>query len=65
MNKEIKLNKNGALPFEDYITVGDKVNGKDIEEIWVSRTGAVLFAVNGIHYKLNELIDLLTEKEVA
>lgn len=61
MNKEIKFN--GDV-LNDYIAVGDTLNGKTITEIWCTSTGTAMFCLDGNHDRYlnyNELLDAICE----
>ena len=63
INKEIKIKGDEA---NDYITVGDTLNGKTITEIWCTSEGSVMFCLDNNHDRyLNykELIDAICEAD--
>lgn len=47
----------------NWIAVGDVINGKKITEIWSSSVGSPVFVVDGFHYSWNDLFKILPEGE--
>ena len=63
MNKEIKFN--GDV-LNDYVVVGDTLNGKTVTEIWCTSTGTAMFCLDNNHdryFNYNELIDSICEAD--
>lgn len=47
----------------NWIAIGDTVNGKEIKEIWCSSIGTPIFIIDGKHYSWKELLKILPEPE--
>ena len=47
----------------NWIAIGDTVNGKEIKEIWCSSIGTPIFIIDGKHYSWKELLKILPEGE--
>ena len=45
----------------NWIAIGDTVNGKEVEEIWCSSIGTPIFTIDAVHYSWEELLKILPE----
>lgn len=61
MSKIITKFENSSNCINDWLEVGDTINGKKITEIWSSSVGTPVFVVDGIHYCWKDLFKILPE----
>lgn len=63
MSKAITKFEDSDHSTNNYISIGDTVNGKELEEIWCSSVGTPIFTIDGKHYSWKELLAILPEGE--
>jgi len=63
MSKIITKFENSSNCINDWLEVGDTINGNKITEIWCSSVGTPVFVVDGSHYSWKELFKILPEGE--
>jgi len=66
MSKVITKFEDSINNTNEWIAVGDTVNGKEVEEIWCSSVGTAIFTIDGVHHSWKELLKILPDgKKVA
>ena len=50
---------------DNWVEVGDTVNGKRITEIWSSSVGSPIFIIGGKHHTWKEFLEILPEADNA
>tara|TARA_B100000497_G_C7695731_1_gene424826 strand:+ start:1876 stop:2166 length:291 start_codon:yes stop_codon:yes gene_type:complete len=55
--REVKRFQDSEHILNNYVSVGDTINGHKIHEIWVSSLGNPMFAVGEEHYNLEWLLE--------
>lgn len=63
MSKAITKFEDSNHSANDWIAIGDTVNGKEIEEIWCSSVGTPIFTIDSKHYSWKELLKILPDGE--
>lgn len=61
MSKAITKFEDSDHSTNDWIAIGDTVNGKEVEEIWCSSVGTPIFTVDGEHYSWKEFCKILPD----
>ena len=61
MSKAITKFEASEHSTNDWIAVGDTVNGKEVEEIWCSSVGTPVFVLDDKHYSWKEFLKILPE----
>ena len=61
MSRAITKFEDSEHSTNDWIAVGDTVNGKEVEEIWCSSVGTPIFTIDGKHYSWKEFLKILPE----
>ena len=60
---EVKRFRDSTTILNNFVTLGDTINGHKIHEIWVTSLGNPRFAVGSEHYDWDELLSLAPEGE--
>jgi hypothetical protein len=60
---EVKRFQDSTTILNNFVTVGDTINGHKIHEIWVTSLGNPRFAVGSQHYDWDELLASAPEGE--
>ncbi len=63
MSKVITKFEDSINNTNEWIAVGDTVNGKEVEEIWCSSVGTPIFIIGGKHHSWQELLVILPDGE--
>tara|TARA_R110001632_G_scaffold192305_2_gene313100 strand:+ start:897 stop:1169 length:273 start_codon:yes stop_codon:yes gene_type:complete len=61
MSKAITKFKDSKTSTNNYIVIGDTVNGKEITEIWCSSVGTPIFTIDGEHYSWKDFLKILPD----
>ena len=62
--REVKRFRDSKTILDNFVSVGDTINGHRINEIWVTSLGTPKFVAGSEHYSFEELLELAPAGEI-
>jgi len=61
MSRAVTKFEDSDYSTNDWIAIGDTVNGKVVEDIWCGSVGTPFFTIDGKHYSWKEFLKIVPE----